>query len=235
MREMCRFFNVEHSHQLGWAHHVNTPEGVASCVADSATMVVAGDVVMHPQTGMAMMASPMSLNGIVQPSRYPFAQWLKTLNTHLKGAKIDVYSADALHAVLATITEEQPEIPLILHADVFNLLGDNSAGFEPEMFIHLAQRHWPAATLSLGWSLKREQDPDGKLEAMIIDQMTDLLHTKLGGLAYTIELRAGYTTNWERGAAFLLEPLEGIARPVFAENVVDGIATFRPHLFVANE
>ena len=71
------------------------------------------------------------------------------------------------------------------------------------------------------------------MEQVLIEQMTDLVLTKLGGVSYTIEFRAGYTPNWERGAAFIFEPIDNVERPAFGENVVDGIALFRRDIFVS--
>jgi hypothetical protein len=236
MKEICRFFGVQQSHELKWAHGINTDEQLSACCAADDVMMVEGDVVMTPFTSIPMMASPFQVDGQLQPGNLPFEQWLATLGTHHKGGKIDIQTPETLEPVLAILATEQPEIPLVLHADVFNLLGvEESNGFEPEMFIQLAQRYWPSAVLSLGWSLKREQDPNGTMENIIIEQMADLILERLGGLAYTIEIRAGYTSGWEKGAAFIFEPKDGVSRPVYGDNVIDGIAHFRSHLFAVNE
>ena len=71
------------------------------------------------------------------------------------------------------------------------------------------------------------------MEEILIEQMTDLMFNRLGGLAYTVELRGGYTPGWDRGAAFIFEPIAGVDRPNFGENVIDGITHFRSSTFKA--
>ncbi|MDD9912013.1 MAG: DUF2181 domain-containing protein, partial [Alphaproteobacteria bacterium] len=210
MKEICTFFEVENSHELTWAHQVNSTDLLDACCANSSIMMLEGDVVFTDACTVPMMASPFKLEGVVQPSSLSFQQWLATTSSNHKGVKIDIQSPAALEPTLAVLAELQPETPVILHADVFNLLNDDVAQFEPEMFVQLSQRFFPSATLSMGWSLTREQDEDGKMESVIIEQMTDLILEKLGGVAYTIELRAGYTPNWEKGAAFIFEPIDGV-------------------------
>ena len=179
------------------------------------------------------MASPFEVNGVKVAGDIGFREWITTICAHQKGAKVDVHTPGALIPVMQVLVDVGIETPVILHADIFNLLEATDGSFEPEMFVQQAQRMMPSATLSLGWSLSHNQDADGKLESLLIEQMTDLLLTKLGGVSYTIEFRAGYTPRWERGAAFIFEPIDNVERPAFGENVIDGIALFRKDVFVS--
>ncbi len=234
MKDICAYFEVEDTTQLTWAHRVNNRYYLDECCADDNLMILEGDIWHTPPAGTPYMADKASeLNDL------DFATWINAIALAGKGAKLDFHSPSAVEPCLQYLATISPMTPLILHADVFNLLGEssNSAdidhGFEPEMFIHLAQEYFPSATLSIGWSLKREQDSEGKIEEILIEQMTDLVLSKLGGVAYTIEFRAGYTPNWERGAAMIFEPIDGVSRPDFGENVVDGIDRFRRSTFQA--
>lgn len=159
-------------------------------------------------------------------------QWLEAFAHADKGVKLDFHMAQAVQPALAALVELNPTIPVMLHADIFRLL-DDDAPFEPEMFVHLAHEFFPSATLSIGWSLTREQDKDGRLEEALIQQMSAFVLDKLGGLSYTIEFQAGYTSGWERGAAILLEPINEVERPDYGSNVIDGITLFRKSTFEA--
>ena len=235
MREICAFFDVRESHELTWAHQVNDAGLTAACCADAGLMMLEGDVVFTENCQEPMMGSPFRVDGVMQPGAFSLERWLELAIRHQKGVKLDIQSPAALEPALQVIAELNPETPVMIHADIFNLLHNPELHFEPEMFVQLAQRYMPSATLSIGWALTRDQDTDGKLEEILIDQMTELVLEKLGGMPYTIEFRAGYTSNWEKGAAIIFEPIDDVERPNFGENVIDGIAYFRKHMFVANE
>jgi hypothetical protein len=115
---------------------------------------------------------------------------------------------------LALLRLLRPALPPILHADVFALLAPKSRqeALEPEQFVRLVATQLPQAIISLGWSLKREADRDGRVEDALILQLAAMLTARLGPSAYGLEIRAGYrpTRNGvtgERGAALILDPL----------------------------
>lgn len=234
MQDICAFFGVEQQTELTWAHCVNTREILDITCADEEVMIAEGDIYFDPISKLPYLAQREDdIEGLA------FATWLTLLTLAGKGVKLDFKHPAAVEVCLEIIAELDPPTPVILHAEVFNLLGETQTsenrreGFEPEMFVHMTQEHYPAATISLGWSLKREADADGRMEEILIEQMTDLMFNRLGGLAYTVELRGGYTPGWDRGAAFIFEPIAGVDRPNFGENVIDGITHFRSSTFKA--
>ena len=186
MKEICSYFNVKHSHLLTWTHCVNTLDAIESACFDKHLMMIEGDVVFMEGCATPMMASPFKMAGNMQPGSLPFVHWLNLANKFKKGIKIDFQSPEAIEPVLKILAEEEPDIPVILNADIFNLLGETGNPYEPEMFVQLAQRYFPSATLSIGWSLSKKQDDNGKIESLLIEQYGDRVDSSGWKVYYSI-------------------------------------------------
>lgn len=199
-------------------------------------MMLEGDVQFEADmTGIdADEAAPFMALDEQDIANLTFEGWLASASEFNKGVKVDIRTPQAVEPVLSVINELDVKTPIIIHGEIFNLLNAEEAReqFEPEKFIRRCQQMAPTATISLGWSLKRTADADGRMEDILIQQMTELMFSRLGGMNYTIEIRGGYTPNWERGAALIFEPIQSKPKPNLTEkyggNVVDGTAMFRP-------
>lgn len=218
------FFGLSDASELAWAHRVNTPGKLAKACQDATLHVLEADV----QFGSGD-ATPLIADGS-RPTELDLTTFLTTAAMAGKGVKLDFHAADAVEPSLSIIRKLKLETPLILHADVFTLLAakNPAESLEPEQFIRLCQVACPHAVLSLGWSLKRAHDADGRVEDAIIQQMSAMMLQRLGPVSYGVEIRGGYTPGWERGAALILDPLDLPPRalPAAAANVIDLI----PHL-----
>lgn len=206
MQSVCSHFNVAESSDLAWAHGVNNRQYLLQCCADKTLHLVEGDVHFAAEDALPCVA-----NAWQDIADLDIEAWVEALNTAGKGMKLDFADASAVEPTLAVLQRLKPSVPVILHANVFSLLpltGENPRdGLEPEQFVRLCQQYCPQAVLSLGWSLRREADADGRTEEMLIHQMADMTLKRLGPVAYGIEIRAGYTSNVERGAALIFDPL----------------------------
>lgn len=224
MQSIAAHFGLSDASELAWAHRVNTPGKLAKACQDHTLHVLEADV----QFGVGD-ATPLIADGH-RPTELDAQTFLTTAAMAGKGVKLDFHTAAAVDPTLAIIRKLKLETPVILHADVFNLLGTKSReeSMEPEQFIRLCQHSCPHAVLSLGWSLKRANDADGRVEDAIIQQMSAMMLQRLGPVSYGVEIRGGYTPGWERGAALILDPLDPPPRalPNAAANVIDII----PHL-----
>lgn len=230
MQSLCTYFNVADASQLQWVHGVNSRSVLDKTVADAAIHVAEGDVHYAAEDALPVMA--YEWQDIVD---IDVATWLSALNAANKAVKLDFATPTAVEPTLQIIQRLKLVVPVILHANVFNLLSDEAdeKPMEPEHFIHLAQQYCPQAVLSLGWSLKRENDTDGRVEESLIYQMSEMALKRLGSatsnIDYAIEIRAGYTSGWERGAALIFDPLPTAPKPAttFGENVVNAADRFR--------
>lgn len=224
MQSVAEYFGLEDASELGWAHRVNTPARLATAASDASVHMLEADV----QFGLGD-ATPLIADGTL-PTELDLVTFVTAASLAGKGVKLDFHSAAAVEPSLAILRALRPETPVVLHADIFRLLAPTKReeALEPEQFIRLCQLSCPKAVLSLGWSLRRTHDADGRVEDALIHQVASMLLERLGPVAYGIEIRGGYTRGWERGAAFILDPLDPLPTPAShsAPNVID----FAPHL-----
>lgn len=206
MQSICAYFGLDDPTQLSWAHGVNSKNYLQECCADEGLHMVEGDVHFAAEDALPCMAHAWQ-----DIADMDVASWAAMAATAGKGIKLDFADAAAVEPTLAALQRLKLTVPVMLHANVFTLLPMDAAsreeGLEPEQFVRLCQEYVPHAVLSLGWSLKREADSDGRMEEMLIHQMADMSMKRLGPVSYGIEIRAGYTSGWERGAALIFDPL----------------------------
>lgn len=206
MQSIARYFGFADAAQLVWAHGVNSRTYLDESCADAALHMIEGDVHFA-----AADALPCVAHAWQDIADMDIATWAASVIAAGKGMKIDFADAAAVEPTLSVIQRLKPTTPLMFHANIFNLLPPHAAhasdGMEPEQFIRLCQQYCPQAVISIGWSLKRDADADGRMEDVLIHQMADMSLKRLGAASYTIEIHAGYTSGWERGAALVFDPL----------------------------
>jgi hypothetical protein len=230
MQSVADFFALPDASALGWAHRIDTPTKLAEALADPAVHVIEADVHFGagdatPLVGEAAEGAELDVTTVAMAALQAG-----------KGLKFDFHSAAAVEPTLAVLRRLNPETPLILHADVFMLLSatNPAEAMEPDQFIRACQRACPRAVLSIGWSLKRPHDADGRVEDALIQQVASMVMQNLGPVEYGIEIRAGYTpgrygARAEHGAAMLFDPLPPVPPPAYnrATNVVDILPRLR--------
>lgn len=244
MKAICDYFDVKDTTELTWAHRVNGQDYLAECCADPSLMMLEGDVQFEASSADfdTEEAVPFMAADEQDIANLTLEGWLMSAEEFKKGVKIDIRSPQAVEPTLAAVHDLELSIPVIIHGEIFNLLNAEtpSAQFDPARFIRRCQQVAPTATISLGWSLKRSADEDGRMEDILIEQMTDLMFSGLGGHSYNVEIRGGYTPNWERGAALIFEPIPRVENDdtnepskVYSGNVVDGTSLFKKTEFKA--
>lgn len=225
MQSIATYFGLPDASHLAWAHRINTSAKLAAAVKDASLHVIEADIHFGPSD-----ATPLVADG-AKPTDLDAATFLSTTTTAGKGVKLDFHAAEAVAPTLAILRLLRPSSPVILHADIFALLAgkNRTESMEPEEFIRACQLACPHAVLSLGWSLKRSHDADGRVEDAIIQQLSAMVLQRLGPVSYGVEIRAGYTPGLERGAALILDPLEAPPRPAShtAPNIVDLVPRLR--------
>ncbi len=231
MLSVARHFSLESPAQLQWAHRVNTPAALEAACAEAGLHMLEADVYM----GRAD-ATPLIKTHRNATSELDVATWLAAAEAAGKGVKLDLHTAAAVEPTLDIIRTWEMETPVVLHADVFHLLaGRNGAeAMEPEQFIRLVSTYAPQALISVGWSLKRPHDADGRVEDALVQQMSAMLLQRLGPASYGVEIRAGYAPTrdgvpGERGAALLLEPVPP-PPPADEASASGNVVSILPHL-----
>ena len=233
MQSLAAYFGLEHSGQLQWAHGVNTLEKLTSACTDPHLHVLEADVWFD-----AADATPLLKDNARQASELDLASFMVAAKAANKAVKLDFHSPAAVEPTIATLRLIKPETPVVLHADVFALLSARSRteALEPEQYLRLIASNLPNALVSLGWSLKRPHDADGRVEDALILQMAAMLAERLGPSSYALEIRAGYSptrngVQGERGAALILDPLPppppAQSQTQFGENVVSLLPRLR--------
>jgi hypothetical protein len=224
MQSVAQFFGLTSSSELGWAHRVNTLGYLTAAASNPDIHVVEGDVQFTEQDAVPHMGHRPGLSELDLPT------FLTTSMLGNKAVKLDFHTPAAIEPALAILRVLRTQTPVILHADVFALLGEaqDKESLEPEQFIRLCQQSCPKAVISLGWSLKRTHDADGRVEDALIQQMAAMALQRLGPVSYGIEFGAGYSNaadgaNAERGAAMILDPLPEQPTPLSTR--IDGAGT----------
>lgn len=214
MHSVCNYFNLPDSTALQWAHAVNHQSLLTTVAENPSIHLAEGDVYYAADDALPIMAHAWQ-----DIADLDVMTFLTTLAQVGKGAKLDFHNAAAVEPTLQLVQRLKLSTPVILHANVFSLLPDEGAeGLEPEQFLRLCQNYCPTSVVSLGWSLKREHDADGRVEDVLIQQVADMILKRLGPVNYGIEIRAGYTAGWERGAALFFDPLPSGPTPSAAKN-----------------
>ncbi|MCA3243822.1 MAG: DUF2181 domain-containing protein [Alphaproteobacteria bacterium] len=209
MQSLADALQLSSSADLQWVHGVNSCAKLEAACANASVHVLEADVYFE-----AADATPLLKDAPGAATELDLATFLTQAALANKAVKLDFHSPTAVEPTLALLRLLRPELPPILHADVFALLApkQREEALEPEQFVRLVATQLPQAIISLGWSLKREADRDGRVEEALILQLAAMLTARLGPSAYGLEIRAGYrpTRNGvvgERGAALLLDPL----------------------------
>lgn len=209
MQSLADAFNLEHSGQLQWAHGIDTPAKLAAACADSALHVLEANVYFESADALPLIKAHAGAT-----TDLDLASFMTQATLANKAVKLDFHSPAAVEPTVALLRLLRPPLAPIFHADVFALLAPKARAeaLEPEQFIRLVAKNLPHAIISLGWSLKREGDADGRVEEALVLQLAAMLGERLGPSAYGLEIRAGYqpTRNGrqgEHGAALILDPL----------------------------
>lgn len=231
MQSLAAFFGVEDSSSLGWAHRVNTAAQLKAALEEASVHVLEGDVQFGDSDATPLIAEPGAV------AELDAASFTTSVSAAGKALKLDFHAPSAVEPTLAILRLINPTTPVILHADVFKLLAarNPAEALEPEQFIRLCQHACPHAILSLGWSLKRAHDADGRVEDALIQQLSAMVLQRLGPVSYGLEIRAGYIPGAggqraaEHGAALLFDPLPPAPSPAShsAPNVVDLLPRLR--------
>lgn len=207
MQSVAAYFDVADASALHWAHRVNTAAKLEAALGDPTLHVIEADIHFGPSDATPLVAEAG------YSAELDAATLIAAATTAGKALKLDFHNPAAIEPTLAILRQMAVETPVILHTEIFSLLAatNPAEGMEPEQFIRLCQLSCPQAVLSLGWSLKRESDADGRVEEALIEQVSIMLTKGFGPVNYAIEIRAGYTSARggmaEHGAALIFEPL----------------------------
>lgn len=223
MQSLAAYFDVADASALNWAHRINTADKLTAALADDTVHVLEADIQFGESDATPLVAEPGNIADL------DAATFIAASSRAGKAIKLDFHSPAAIEPTLSILRMLKITTPVILHTEIFTLIATNNPadGMEPEHFIRLCQHACPGAVLSLGWSLKRANDTDGRVEESLIQQVAIMLMQRLGPVNYALEIRAGYTPGLngaraEHGAALIFDPLPPVDAPAHhaASNVV---------------
>lgn len=227
MQSVAAYFDIPDASHLNWALRVNTADKLDTALADATLHVMEADIHFGPGD-----ATPL-VGEISDTADLDAATLIAAAARAGKALKLDFHTPAAIEPTLSILRRLKPEIPVILHAEIFTLISAANPleGMEPDHFIRLCQHSAPTAVLSLGWSLKRANDTDGRVEEALIQQVAIMLAQRLGPVNYGLEIRAGYTpgiggARAEHGAAIIFDPLP--AAPAPASNLAHNVVPLAP-------
>ncbi len=232
MQSLATAFGLAHSADLQWVHSIVTEATLANACADPALHVLEANVFFEESDAVPLLKG---FRG--GPAELDLASFITQASLANKAIKLDFHSPNAVEPAVALLALLRPELPPILHADVFALLAPKKASdaLEPEQFVRMVATRLPRAIISLGWSLKRVSDIDGRVEEALVMQLAAMLTERLGPTHYGLEIRAGYhpTRNGvagERGAALLLDPLPTMPPAHSSASVGGNVISLLPRL-----
>ncbi len=223
MQSLAAYFDVPDASSLNWAHRINTADKLTAALADETVHILEADIQFGPADATPLVAEPGSVADL------DAATFIAAASRAGDAIHLDFHTPGAIEPTLSILRMLKITTPVILHTEIFTLIstGNPADGMEPDHFIRLCQHACPSAVLSLGWSLKRAADTDGRVEEALIQQVAIMLMQKLGPVNYALEIRAGYTpglrgTRAEHGAALIFDPLPPADAPAHhtASNVV---------------
>lgn len=223
MQSVAAYFDIADASALNWAHRVNTTAKLEAALAEASLHVMEADIHFGPSDATPLVAEPG------QVADMDAATFIAAASRAGKAIKLDFHNPAAIEPTLAILRLLKPEVPVILHAEIFTLLAaaNPAEGMDPEQFIRLCQMSCPQAVLSLGWSLKRANDADGRVEESLIEQVSIMLTKGFGPVHYAVEIRAGYTSGRgvmaEHGAALIFEPLPPVTPTI--GHLASGVAS----------
>lgn len=227
MQSVAAYFDVPDASALNWAHRVNTADKLTAMIADDSVHVLEADIHFGAGDATPLVAEPGTI------AELDAATFIAASSRAGKAIKLDFHSPAAIEPTLTILRLLKPATPVILHTEIFTLLSASNPaeGMEPDHFIRLCQHACPQAVLSLGWSLRRAHDADGRVEDALIQQIAIMLMQRLGPVNYGLEIRAGYTPGnggayAEHGAALIFDPLPP-TNPT-AHNRADNIVQLLP-------
>lgn len=237
MQSLAAYFDVSDASELNWAHRVNTADKLTAALADTSTHapihVLEADIHFGPTDATPLVAEPNTI------AELDAATFIAASSRAGKAIKLDFHSPAAIEPTLSILRLLKPATPVILHTEIFTLLSaaNPADAMEPDHFIRLCQHACPTAILSLGWSLKRSADTDGRVEEALIEQVAIMLMQRLGPVNYALEIRAGYTpglggTRAEHGGALIFDPLPPVT-PTAAHRATNVVPLIAPQRRVA--
>jgi len=183
--DLARFWGLKSIDQIGWAHAVNSARDLETYLADSTVHMVEGDVSVSDR-GELIMAHPP-----VRESDLALNEWANALVGSDRGIKLDFKSPQVIAGALTLLDQLDPQVPVLVNADVLRGPGGGEPRINPQQFIGLCQRIYPDAILSVGWITKHLAE--GSYTDNEVDQMLDLV-TDYPGLV-TFPIRAMYVKS----------------------------------------
>lgn len=222
MQSLAAYFDVADASELNWAHRINTADKLTAALADEALHVLEADIHFGPNDATPLIAEPGAT------AELDAATFIAATSRAGRAVKLDFHNPSAIEPTLTILRLLKPATPVILHAEIFTLLsaGNPAESMDPDHFIRICQHACPEAVLSLGWSLKRTHDADGRVEDALIHQVATMLMQRMGPVNYALEIRAGYTPGAgggraEHGAALIFDPLPAV--PPTAQHRADNV------------
>jgi hypothetical protein len=148
IKQILEFFDLKEVGQIKWSHRVNDKNLLTKSCLDSVIHFIEGDIILA-EDGKVVMAHPPATDGDLE-----FTDWFKEIIKSKKGAKLDFKDPRAVMFCLNTIKKYEPNVPIILNADILIGPGSDQVAFNATEFINACQKNYPSGILSVGWTTK---------------------------------------------------------------------------------
>jgi len=190
---LAKFFAVNALSDLQFAHSVNNLFDLAHICKLEGRHVVEGDIILDKKGMRIVMAHPP-----IDDNALGFVTWIRTVVESGKCAKLDFKDPEVVREAMETVAELDPEIPVIVNADVFKGPGGGEPLFDAESFVNTVQEIYPKSIISLGWTTQRVFDDGSTLfSKAMVRQMSDFLSC-LEPACVTVCVREMYLRDsWE--------------------------------------
>lgn len=212
------YFQVKTLQEITWSHAVNNKRALINALSATNAMMIEGDISLK-STDHPIMAHPPIPN-----SDLPFANWLKSVIAHRKGAKLDFKNPKVVPLCLQKLDSYYSNIPLFLNADLFLGPGGRDPIFETQKFLSQCLPYTKKAVLSVGWTT--EYLPKKQYSSLMISEALEETRSWPGEITFC--LRACYLQpSWQ-----IIQPL--LQNPSHSLTVWEGKDCFEKHLRSTN-
>lgn len=184
IKTLLDYFGIKQLWDIHWSHRINNRQRLNSFIKSEKSMMLEGDIYLS-EDGNNIMAHPPVITSVLT-----FEDWISKIANSSKGAKLDFKKNEIVTSVLKKLRDVNPQVPIILHADVLPGPGDSLPVISAYPFVRKCVKYFPNSILSIGW--QTDYVPNGKYTDDMIKEMTDLLKSIDKKQTVTINIRACY-------------------------------------------
>lgn len=162
-------YKIEHPGEITWAHAVNITSLLKETLKDEAIMFVESDISQLANGTIVAAHSPTDTSDL------SFEELIQEMRSTSKGLKLDFKNQASVLPCLNQLASSALTQPVILNADILNLVDAPEAEVNPKIFIKSCEKIFNKGLMSLGW--RTTGHPESIYTANDIDNMLSVCNS----------------------------------------------------------